>query len=97
MLHLSHLREGDYTFELQVTDTAGQKGSAEVHVYVKASTNKPPIAAVVKNITTAKPGTVAVLDGSPSSDEQGIASYLWTFVRYGLVNALLCASVSEVY
>lgn len=82
ILHLTHLREGDYTFELAVTDSAGQRSTAEVHVYVKASKNKPPIAVISNNGTVILSGAVAVLDGSGSSDDQLITSYHWSQVRY---------------
>ena len=35
VLQLSNLEEGDYTFTLKVTDTAGQTDTADVHVFVK--------------------------------------------------------------
>jgi len=42
-LHLSDMEEGMYTFVLKVTDSAGQTGQAEVHVFVKPPVNKPPV------------------------------------------------------
>lgn len=81
VLHLTHLREGDYTFELKVTDTAGQSSTAEVHVYVKSSMNRPPTAMVANNGSTVLTGAAAVLDGSASTDDRTIASFLWSQVR----------------
>lgn len=37
VLYVSGLQQGDYTFVLSVTDTAGQSSSKEVHVYVKSA------------------------------------------------------------
>ena len=34
-LQLNNLELGDYTFTLKVTDTGGNTGTADVHVYVK--------------------------------------------------------------
>lgn len=42
-LQLSNLEEGMYTFVLKVTDNSEQDSTAEVHVFVKPPTNKPPI------------------------------------------------------
>ncbi|KAF6024427.1 hypothetical protein EB796_017264 [Bugula neritina] len=77
-LRLKHLTEGVYTFELLVTDTKGQTSKDEVRVFVQTSLNKPPVAMVEHNFTTAKPQDVVLLDGSPSSDDQGIVQYRWT-------------------
>lgn len=41
-LQLSNLEEGMYTFVLKVTDDSDQSSTAEVHVFVKPPTNKPP-------------------------------------------------------
>lgn len=41
-LHLSNLEEGMYTFVLKVTDDSEQSSTAEVHVFVKLPTHKPP-------------------------------------------------------
>lgn len=41
-LQLSNLEEGMYTFVLKVTDDSEQSSTAEVHVFVKPPTNKPP-------------------------------------------------------
>ena len=42
-LQLSNLEEGMYTFVLKVTDNSGQSSSADVHVFVKPPSNKPPV------------------------------------------------------
>lgn len=41
-LQLSNLEEGMYTFVLKATDNSDQSSTAEVHVFVKPPTNKPP-------------------------------------------------------
>ncbi|XP_015173738.1 PREDICTED: dyslexia-associated protein KIAA0319 [Polistes dominula] len=76
-LHLSNLVEGMYTFVLKVTDDSGQSSSAEVHVFVKPPTNKPPKANAGENITIALPETRTVLDGRKSKDDIKIVFYRW--------------------
>lgn len=46
-LQLSNLEEGMYTFVLKVTDDSEQSSMAEVHVFVKPPTNKPPKGIVI--------------------------------------------------
>ncbi|XP_047368671.1 dyslexia-associated protein KIAA0319 [Vespa velutina] len=76
-LHLSNLVEGMYTFVLKVTDYSGQSSSAEIHVFVKPPTNKPPTANAGEDITIALPETRTVLDGRKSKDDIKIVSYHW--------------------
>lgn len=40
--------------------------------------NKPPIAKITGNVVITLPTDTAELDGSRSSDDKGIVSYLWT-------------------
>lgn len=40
--------------------------------------NKPPIAKITGNVVITLPTDTAELDGSKSSDDKGIVSYLWT-------------------
>ncbi|XP_021932800.1 dyslexia-associated protein KIAA0319-like protein isoform X2 [Zootermopsis nevadensis] len=76
-LQLSNLEEGMYTFVLKVTDNSGQSSSAEVHVFVKPPTNKPPVANAGKDITVSLPQTWVLLDGSQSSDDIQITAWKW--------------------
>ncbi|XP_023702907.1 dyslexia-associated protein KIAA0319-like protein isoform X3 [Cryptotermes secundus] len=80
-LQLSNLEEGMYTFVLKVTDTSGQSSSAEVHVFVKPPTNKPPAANAGMDITVSLPQTWALLDGSQSSDDNKITAWKWEQLR----------------
>ena len=43
VLQLANLEEGDYTFTLKVTDTAGQSDTAHVRVFVKAGGHCIPL------------------------------------------------------
>lgn len=40
--------------------------------------NKPPVAKITGNVVITLPTDTAELDGSKSSDDKGIVSYLWT-------------------
>ncbi|CAD6999550.1 dyslexia-associated protein KIAA0319-like protein [Ceratitis capitata] len=76
-LQLSNLEEGIYTFVLKVTDGSGQSSTAKVHVFVKAQTNTPPVAVAGGNQTINLPRNWVILNGSASTDDIRIKSYLW--------------------
>ncbi|XP_048468998.1 dyslexia-associated protein KIAA0319-like [Rhincodon typus] len=76
-LQLSAMQEGDYTFQLTVTDSAGQQSSTEVTVIVQPEKNNPPIAIVGPDKELISPVESTTLDGQGSSDDQGIISYHW--------------------
>ncbi|XP_067912973.1 dyslexia-associated protein KIAA0319-like isoform X2 [Heterodontus francisci] len=76
-LQLSAMQEGDYTFQLTVTDSAGQQSSTEVTVIVQPEKNSPPIAIVGPDKELISPVESATLDGEGSTDDQGIVSYHW--------------------
>ncbi|XP_030751271.1 dyslexia-associated protein KIAA0319 homolog [Sitophilus oryzae] len=80
-LQLSNLQEGMYTFTLKVTDSANQSSTAEVHVFVKPPTNKPPIAEAGENVTISLPQTWAVVDASNSTDDNKIIKFNWEQVE----------------
>uniref|UniRef100_A0A8C5LS16 KIAA0319 like n=1 Tax=Leptobrachium leishanense TaxID=445787 RepID=A0A8C5LS16_9ANUR len=76
-LQLSALQEGDYTFQLTVTDSAGQQSTSEVTVIVQPENNKPPQADAGPDKELTLPVDSTTLDGSRSTDDQKIVSYLW--------------------
>ncbi|KAM3933359.1 dyslexia-associated protein KIAA0319-like protein homolog [Leptodactylus fuscus] len=76
-LQLSALQEGDYTFQLTVTDSAGQQSTSEVTVIVQPENNKPPEADAGPDKELTLPVDSTTLDGSRSTDDQKIVSYLW--------------------
>ncbi|XP_075051582.1 dyslexia-associated protein KIAA0319-like protein homolog isoform X2 [Mixophyes fleayi] len=80
-LQLSALQEGDYTFQLTVTDSAGQQSTSEVTVIVQPENNKPPQADAGPDKELTLPVDSTILDGSRSTDDQKIASYLWEKTR----------------
>ncbi|XP_076429190.1 dyslexia-associated protein KIAA0319 homolog isoform X1 [Peromyscus maniculatus bairdii] len=80
-LHLSELREGEYTFQLMVTDSAGQQSAALVAVIVQAENNQAPVAVAGPDKELFFPVQSATLDGSGSSDDHGIVCYHWEHIR----------------
>ncbi|KAM6899393.1 dyslexia-associated protein KIAA0319-like protein [Xenentodon cancila] len=77
-LQLSAMQEGDYTFQLTVTDSAGQHDTSQVTVIVQPENNKPPVADAGPEKELTLPVDRTTLDGSKSSDDQKIATYHWT-------------------
>ncbi|KAL1784078.1 dyslexia-associated protein KIAA0319-like [Sigmodon hispidus] len=80
-LHLSELQEGDYIFQLMVTDSSGQQSTASVAVIVQAENNQAPVAVAGPDKELFFPVQTAILDGSRSSDDHGIVCYHWEHIR----------------
>lgn len=80
-IELSNLEVGDYTFQLTVTDEAGQEDTAKVTIIVQPESNHPPLADAGKDQQLLLPlenGVVTVnLDGSASKDDKSITTRLW--------------------
>uniref|UniRef100_A0A4W3HSN9 KIAA0319 n=1 Tax=Callorhinchus milii TaxID=7868 RepID=A0A4W3HSN9_CALMI len=76
-LQLSAMQEGDYTFQLTLTDSAGQKSSAEVTVIVQPEINSPPVAVVGPDKELIRPVESTTLNGTGSTDDQAIVLYHW--------------------
>ncbi|NXT22272.1 K319L protein, partial [Syrrhaptes paradoxus] len=81
VLQLSAMQEGDYTYQLIVTDSVGQQSTAEVTVIVQPENNKPPKADAGPDKELTLPVDSTTLDGSKSSDDQKIVSFLWEKTR----------------
>ncbi|KAK2112859.1 hypothetical protein P7K49_007125 [Saguinus oedipus] len=79
-LHLSAMQEGDYTFQLMVTDSSRQQSTAVVTVIVLPENNRPPVAVAGPDKELIFPVQSATLDGSRSSDDHGIVFYHWEHV-----------------
>jgi len=80
------LEEGDYIFELTVTDDKGALARDTVNVRVNPAPppeNKPPVAnAGPDNQIILTPNTLVILDGSLSKDEDGtIVAFSWKQIR----------------
>ncbi|XP_046690535.1 dyslexia-associated protein KIAA0319-like protein isoform X2 [Silurus meridionalis] len=76
-LQLSAMQEGDYTFQLTVTDSSGQQNTAKVTVIVQPENNKPPVADAGPDKELTLPVDHTTLNGSKSSDDQKIVKYHW--------------------
>ncbi|NWU24290.1 K0319 protein, partial [Dyaphorophyia castanea] len=76
-LQLSAMQEGDYTFQLTVTDSARQHSTAEVTLIVQPENNSPPVAVAGPDKELTFPVEGTTLDGSKSQDDQGIVFYHW--------------------
>ncbi|NXQ16781.1 K0319 protein, partial [Peucedramus taeniatus] len=76
-LQLSAMQEGDYTFQLSVTDSARQRSTAEVTLIVQPENNSPPVAVAGPDKELTFPVESTTLDGSKSQDDQGIVFYHW--------------------
>lgn len=81
VLQLSAMQEGDYTFQLTITDSSGQQDTAQVTVIVQPENNKPPVADAGPDKELTLPVDRTTLDGSKSSDDQKIATYHWTITK----------------
>ncbi|NXG72850.1 K0319 protein, partial [Baryphthengus martii] len=76
-LQLSAMQEGDYTFQLTVTDSSRQRSTAEVTLIVQPENNSPPLAVAGPDKELTFPVESTTLDGSKSQDDQGIVFYHW--------------------
>nr|XP_039253437.1 dyslexia-associated protein KIAA0319-like protein [Styela clava] len=80
-IELSNLEVGDYTFQLTVTDEAGQEDTAKVTIIVQPESNHPPLANAGTDQQLLLPlenGVVTGnLDGSASKDDKSITTRLW--------------------
>jgi len=83
VLHVTQMQEGDYTFQLVVTDTSGQKATAKINIIVQPKSNEPPVANAGADseilLPLEGPASV-VLNGNLSRDDELVTSYSWVQV-----------------
>ncbi|HYG19111.1 MAG TPA: gliding motility-associated C-terminal domain-containing protein [Ohtaekwangia sp.] len=78
--NLSGLIEGNYLFQLTVTDDDGGQGSDQVLVQVlPVPPNNPPVANAGANVNVSLPLSTASLNGSGNDTDGTIASYQWAW------------------
>src|SRR6185312_1373054 len=75
---ISNVQQGDYTFQLKVTDNAGGIGTDTVHITVKAAANQSPIADAGIDQNIILPINIVSLSGKGTDADGSIASYSWT-------------------
>ena len=69
---------GVYTFQLEVTDNNGAKGTDIITITVSGAANTPPVAFAGADRTITLPHLNVILDGTGSFDPDGtIVSYSW--------------------
>jgi hypothetical protein len=81
-IKLSHLKAGNYSFKVIVTDKDAM-GSTTVNVTVlpPRRINKPPVVVIQPaNATVQLPNKDTVLDGSYSTDDDKIVKYEWYLI-----------------
>lgn len=76
-LQVSLMTVGTYVFVLKVTDLSGQSNEAQVKVVVLPEENTVPIAVAGDDKEIVYPDDSTTLDGSKSTDNSKIVSYLW--------------------
>jgi PKD repeat protein len=82
---------GEFTFTLTVRDASGNEDSDSITVTVRDTTGPSALPVEVRNVDQ---GDEVILDGSPSTDNVGIASWQWSFVYDGLDQTLDGENVS---
>jgi Secretion system C-terminal sorting domain/PKD domain len=93
--NVTGLVQGNYLFELKVTDNNGAVNKDTIEVKVLAAPpapNQPPVAKAGNDVTITLPVNSVTLDGTASFDADGnIVSYAWTKIAgplpYNLANA----------
>lgn len=76
--NVTGLTIGSYTFQLEVKDNSLNTATDQTQVTVKQDTNQAPVSKPGPNIKIVLPTAQAILDGSGSSDDLAIESWLWT-------------------
>ncbi|XP_032318478.1 dyslexia-associated protein KIAA0319 homolog isoform X1 [Camelus ferus] len=74
---VSGLQVGTYHFRLTVKDQQGLSSTTTLTVAVKKENNSPPRAQAGGRHVLVLPNNSITLDGSRSTDDQGVVSYLW--------------------
>jgi predicted esterase len=87
---------GEYIFRLTVTDNAGMSASDDVKISIVPAQNKRPKASAGNDTSVSLPATTALLNGSGSSDPEGmISSYSWRQIA-GPTSALVANNVARI-
>jgi hypothetical protein len=82
------LTQGDYTFELTVTDNQGATANDTIHVKVNPAVNIAPVANAGSDQTIILPTDNTTLRGIGTDSDGTIASYSWTKISGPLGSAI---------
>jgi hypothetical protein len=74
---ITGLTQGDYQYQLTVTDNSGATGKDTMRVTVNSPVNIPPSAQAGIDLTITLPVNSASLDGSGTDADGNIVSYAW--------------------
>jgi len=80
LMTVSNLQQGQYKFNLKVTDESGQSDEDDVKVYVKPPTNNPPTAKAGDDMDLSLPLPFLTLDGTGSHDDGNITTFAWSLI-----------------
>jgi len=93
--NIDGLSPGTYTFELTVTNNAGETSTSQVTVTVTNQVTSPLIANAGQDTVISLPASTATLNGTASSDQGGIIeSYQWTQVSGPAASQLASSSLA---
>jgi alpha-tubulin suppressor-like RCC1 family protein len=93
--NIDGLSPGTYTFQLTVTNNAGESSTATVTVTVAAQSGSGLIANAGQDTVIALPASTTVLNGTGSTDQSGtIESYQWTQVSGPAASQMGASSMS---
>ena len=76
--NVTGLTIGSYTFQLEVKDNNANTATDQTQVIINQDTNQAPVSNPGPNIKITLPTAEVVLDGSGSSDDLAIESWLWS-------------------
>lgn len=75
---ITGLSAGTYVFRLRVTDGGGLTSFDDIQILVNPIPNSAPVAIAGPNQAITLPTSTVTVNGSASTDDVGIVSYLWT-------------------
>ncbi|RYZ46521.1 MAG: hypothetical protein EOP49_23185, partial [Sphingobacteriales bacterium] len=93
--NVSGLAQGNYSFQLTVTDNSGATATDVVNVTVLAAPNVAPTANAGNDITITLPTNSIILNGSGNDVDGTIVSYNWVKISGGAANIVSANTASS--
>lgn len=94
---ISRLTQGEYLFQLTVTDNLGATGADTVKIIVNPEANQPPTANAGTSQNITLPTNSVTLSGSGTDPDGSIVSYQWTKIsgpaQFNIVSATQAKTV----